>query len=216
MVILLEPTQNAAMKQADPYSSTETIWYHVIWGTQGTRIPAAERRILPGARRVAANGRIGSSKPITARTGVTFCDASLRDQPIQHHVPTTESVAIPRQIRPTLACAICDVCARRRLAIRCMSIGVNHVHALMKLDADADLVRATVEDCKRISCLLACSDGSEGLWAKGCELLPVRSELHFDRVSQWICHDHQHGSHVWKHPRLMRAEEESRAQGTEM
>ncbi len=194
MVILLEPTQNAAMKQADPYASCETIWYHVIWGTQGSRL--------------AVSPRVASSRRVRSQATSSICDPTKRDQPIRRGSPGIQPIAISSHIRASLACAICDLCARRRLAIRCLSIGINHVHALMKLDADEELAHATVEDCKRVSCLLACANRGERLWAKGCELLPVRSELHFDRISQWICEDRRQGNHVWKHPRLIRAEEE--------
>lgn len=209
MVILLEPTQNAAMREADPYASDQTIWYHVIWGTVGAHLDGVAR-INANARPNTANARIARPKRVQARVGRIFYDTSMCDQPIRNRAQTTESVVIPRRVRPALACAICDVCARRRLAVRCMSIGGDHVHALMKLDADPALARATIEDCKRIACLLACSDRADGFWARGCELLPVRSELHFDRVSHWICEDDRRGSHVWKHPRLKRAEEEAR------
>lgn len=208
MVILLESTQNVAMKLADPYASAQTIWYHVIWGTSGVRFGTQGVRI--GANNTSQARSFRLKRPRGPLAG-TFCDPAQRDQPVKKG-DAVESIAIPPSIRPALACAICDVCARRKLAIRCLNIGHNHVHALMKLDADEALARATIEDCKRISCLLACTDRSEGLWSKGCELLPVKSELHFDRIAQLICNDREPDSYLWKHPRLMRAEEEKQPQ----
>ncbi len=192
MVILLEPAQNVAMMQADPYSSPDTIWYHAVWGTPGTK--------------TAASPRVTRPKRIRVPVGGGFCDPSLRDQPLRHD----PRVVIPSRLRPALACAICNLCARRRLAIRCLSIGSNHVHTLMKLDPDERNARATIEDCKRVSALLAYPIRPEGLWNEGCELLPVRSELQFDRISRQICGDHKRGNHVWKHPRMMRDEEDAK------
>lgn len=215
MVILLESTQNIAMRLADPYSSPSTIWYHVIWSTQGVRLGSGGVRhgapIHHHAQRERSKARPFRLKRPRGPLAGTYCDPAQRDQPaVGNALP--EHVAIPPQIRSALACAICDVCARRKLAIRCLNIGDNHVHALMKLDANEALARATIEDCKRISCLLACTDRSEGFWSRGCELLAVRSELHFDRIAQLICNDREQGSYLWKHPRLMRAEEEKQPQ----
>ncbi|QNN20740.1 hypothetical protein HED60_00150 [Planctomycetales bacterium ZRK34] len=162
-------------------------WWHLIFHTLGSWLHGDPRGFRSRDHRIHSSGDYKNPPP-----------SGEHDKLHRYHRRRSRVVKLAPNLYPSVGGAVRNKCDKSNRRVLAISVDATHVHALVQLPDDYEVVRRFAAGLKQASSHAVREVLPGRVWAGGGKPIRIRDRSHHRRVFAYILEHASEGAWVWR------------------